>query len=1220
MIRSKPSSLLAGLLLAWTTFAHADLIAVGADINVQTGLEFSKIAVDANPVSGEYVVCFIEFIFGPRVECKRFDASDNLIGDPLFFETFGDFTPIDVDVELGDTGDVIAMLRGRAQFDTKDSLRVQGWDASGAQLFNEVAVVDQGSWVDADLALTASSFWVGGATQRTNGNLIEIVAHRYTLAGARGTTVSPAQFPPDRICTNLTDFAANRSGDLVLSYVQPTNNVGCAGTIYALTFRDSGVGDDIIQMSDMVMDNGGNDVTDYVNPVAIAYDDQVYVVSWSDDISTYGANLTLSGRAATDQQVLQTGIEPRLAADPISRDYILLARFEFSGCELLGRIAIEADLEPFIAYELDTCGDENELAFLPDGTAILVRTEFNLGQFPQARVYLNRIGMPAQLEVGSVTVQEGSPASGGGIATLSVSMLGPQPGGEQVQVDYFTRSVSALGGIDYALSQGTLTFPGNGSMLTQTLSIPIVGDSIYEDDEVFEVGIERPINAVISKDRDTASVTILDDDPSPPILTNCDDDSIDPRPGCRTVIEPDPGESEEVTIILTMAEPVDADISISYATEDGTATAAGLDYQPASGTVSIVAGATTASITLVVLGNAGLEGEESFDLVLSAASAVNLTETRLQIVIEDEPSCFAIPLQTGTNDLLEALVFTEGGGSGNFVVEAPNGCAWNATTQPDWISIMEPADGIGSGFVEFDVATFDPPPGEVSRTAFIDVHSTTGTPMVRRIEIRQDGACDFNATGSPQTFTATGGTGTFDVTVTDQRCAWGVTSNDDWLSITSPLGAVIGDGSAEFTVAPNVGAENEATPERTAMLASNEFDYTVTQSGCTFALGEASLSTDAAGDVSFQIDVISPELCPWTAVSQSSWILIRDGGSGTGAGTVEIFILDNPTTTERIGSVLIGGQILSVSQSGLGCAYATEPMSITACPDGGSFEFDVNATDGCTWEIAEDAAWALLTDDSPGVGPATRTGLIDANLSEVARTATLTLSGDGTNYETDITQEGYLVYETFEADLPADWSYFETVISDQDPSGFSVADGALVANGLNRTRAVAIEQSVAGLCQDCEIEARVVLTSVSSTPGSAVEIIGFFRDDLNYASVGMDEFSNVWSLSQTIAGTTRSVSIAVDEIVPNREYEVDLIYDGTSFFADIDGEQLLVLDANGEPFGNAGVAFNGSNGRLSEIRVRNVQIAANQDPDAIFDHAFEPHDLPNLSACIQEIR
>jgi len=76
-------------------------------------------------------------------------------------------------------------------------------------------------------------------------------------------------------------------------------------------------------------------------------------------------------------------------------------------------------------------------------------------------------------------------------------------------VNYTTSNSTATAGSDYTAKTGSLTFISGGTT-TQTISIPIIGDTTIESDETFYVTLSNASNASISTA--TATGTIINDD------------------------------------------------------------------------------------------------------------------------------------------------------------------------------------------------------------------------------------------------------------------------------------------------------------------------------------------------------------------------------------------------------------------------------------------------------------------------------------------------------------------------------------------------------------------------------------------------------------------------------------------------------------------------------------------------------------------------------------
>jgi hypothetical protein len=209
------------------------------------------------------------------------------------------------------------------------------------------------------------------------------------------------------------------------------------------------------------------------------------------------------------------------------------------------------------------------------------------------------------LSIGDATVSEGD--SGTTDATFQVSLSSTTT--STVTVDYTTTDGTATAPDDYASTSGTLTFaPGE---TTKTITVPVVGDTVYEPDETFSVDLSNPSNATIADGHGVG--TILNDDP-PPFSGTPTSISV----GKVKVIEGNTGTTPanfRVSLSMPMAQPV----AVDYSTADRTAIA-GEDYVATSGRLVFAPGQTRATVTVPVIGDTIPESNERFALVLSNPS------------------------------------------------------------------------------------------------------------------------------------------------------------------------------------------------------------------------------------------------------------------------------------------------------------------------------------------------------------------------------------------------------------------------------------------------------------------------------------------------------------------------------------------------------------------------------------------------------------------------
>lgn len=130
--------------------------------------------------------------------------------------------------------------------------------------------------------------------------------------------------------------------------------------------------------------------------------------------------------------------------------------------------------------------------------------------------------------------------------------------------------------------------------------------------------------------------------------------------GDASVLEGDSG-TAQLSFPVTASCASDTGISASYGTVQGTATE-GVDYTAASGTVSLTSGQTSTSVTVDVLGDTELEGDEAFQLQLSDPVGTFLgTATATGTITDDDT---AAPLTASPFEARETQRGRHGGTAG----------------------------------------------------------------------------------------------------------------------------------------------------------------------------------------------------------------------------------------------------------------------------------------------------------------------------------------------------------------------------------------------------------------------------------------------------------------------------------------------------------------------------------------------------------------------------
>src|SRR5205823_13908732 len=167
-----------------------------------------------------------------------------------------------------------------------------------------------------------------------------------------------------------------------------------------------------------------------------------------------------------------------------------------------------------------------------------------------------------------------------------------------------TADNTAVDAHDYTAMSGTLTFgPGES---TKTISVPVKGDTISEYDEQFYVNLSNVVGGVITDAQGIG--TIVDDDPAPQVKIN----DVSKSEGDRN--------NTSFVFIVSLSAASGKQVSVNYATANGTATVAGNDYFAVSGTVYFAPGQTTATITILVRGDKTKEPNETFFINLTGAT------------------------------------------------------------------------------------------------------------------------------------------------------------------------------------------------------------------------------------------------------------------------------------------------------------------------------------------------------------------------------------------------------------------------------------------------------------------------------------------------------------------------------------------------------------------------------------------------------------------------
>jgi hypothetical protein len=255
--------------------------------------------------------------------------------------------------------------------------------------------------------------------------------------------------------------------------------------------------------------------------------------------------------------------------------------------------------------------------------------------------------------------------------------------------------------------------------------------------------------------------------------------------------------------------------------------------------------------------------------------------------------------------------------------------------------------------------------------------------------VPQDGTnpCTYAIAPTSQAFSASGGSSGVAVTATT-GCAWTAVSNNAFITVTSGA-AGTGNGTVNYSVAANA---TGAIRVGTITIAGQTFTVTQAGASCVSSISPASNSFLAAGG-SGLINVSAALNCNWTSTSLDSWITIISGATGAGSQKVKYNVAANPSSSTRIGSIIIGGFVHTVTQAGSTCNFSISPTSQNFVSAGGSGTVNVTTQAGCAWSAVSNDGFITINSGASGTGNGTVSYTVTTNISAAPRTGTMTIAG-----------------------------------------------------------------------------------------------------------------------------------------------------------------------------------------------------------------------------------
>ena len=117
--------------------------------------------------------------------------------------------------------------------------------------------------------------------------------------------------------------------------------------------------------------------------------------------------------------------------------------------------------------------------------------------------------------------------------------------------------------------------------------------------------------------------------------------------------------------------------------------------------------------------------------------------------------------------------------------------------------------------------------------------------------------------------------------------------------------------------------------------------------------------------------VVASRECAWAASSEAAWIIITDGQSGQGDGSLSFEVAANPSGAARTASIVVNDQRIALTQAAAPCRFTLDHSTDAFGSPGGSGGVVVITASGCEWTAMSLASWISITAGAAGAGSGT---------------------------------------------------------------------------------------------------------------------------------------------------------------------------------------------------------------------------------------------------------
>ena len=282
------------------------------------------------------------------------------------------------------------------------------------------------------------------------------------------------------------------------------------------------------------------------------------------------------------------------------------------------------------------------------------------------------------------------------------------------------------------------------------------------------------------------------------------------------------------------------------------------------------------------------------------------------------------------------------------------------------------------------------------RNAVLTLRSTSYKGFSASISIRQKKA-NINSTLEKLTFGHLSSSQTLEV---ESEASWNASSTS-WISV-SPLSGIAGKTAVTISVPDNTSVNDRNGSVYFTIAENHNIEIPIEQEGVIFNVSSDNISFDSFGtSQSFEIESNDS----WSVKAKPDWVNI-DITSGEGNATLRISALENNSTSERNGSIVIAtnngvvSKEIIISQAAKHVDYSDAALTYGYAQGSQDISF---TTDG-NWSLTKDSEW-LVVDKTSGSGSATLTITVEENNTLDTRDGQISLLIADQYYTISIHQE-----------------------------------------------------------------------------------------------------------------------------------------------------------------------------------------------------------------------